>query len=245
MQIEIFGISDKGKIRSLNEDSYIIQGFKNSESKGFCVLADGMGGHNAGEVASLMAIKTISSALKETLKSDKNIPGVIVKAVKSANSEIYKVADENEEQRGMGTTAVVCVIADDQLYIGNVGDSRAYLLRGDEILRITVDHSVVEELISIGSITREEAYSHPKRHVITRALGTDTDIEADIYEYTLKSGDTLILCSDGLTEMLKESEIRELTDRKEDIPNIVMSLVDKANENGGIDNITVIGARFS
>ena len=149
----------------------------------------------------------------------------------------------NPEQAGMGTTLVVAYVKGSQLWIANIGDSCAYVVNSKEICKITVDHSVVEELVRRGSITREEARNHPDKNIITRALGTDNFVDADYYDYKLSSGETVILCSDGLTEMVRDERIQEIVANEHDIDKVVETLVNEANENGGVDNITVVAFR--
>lgn len=242
--MDTFGLSDVGCVRELNEDCFCIHGFKNS-NRGFCILADGMGGHNAGEVASQNAVKFVADEMQRlTAEENAGIPGRINEAICNANQKIYKMSCENEIHRGMGTTIVVTFISDGAAYIANVGDSRAYAVRGDEIVQITKDHSVVAELLMSGMITREEAYMHPQKNIITRAVGTDKSVVADVFEYDFAEGDVLIMCSDGLSNMLDDNEIYNIVKMEENSENTVCRLVDTAKENGGIDNITVICIRF-
>lgn len=242
--MDTFGLSDVGCVRELNEDCFCIHGF-NEERDGFCVLADGMGGHNAGEVASQHAVKFVADDMQKLLyEKSGGIPGKINEAVRDANSKIYKMSCENEIHKGMGTTIVVAFISDGAAFIANVGDSRAYAVRGDEIVQITKDHSVVAELMMSGMITPEEARKHPQKNIITRAVGTDEDVAADVFEYDFAEGDVLLMCSDGLSTMLDDSEIYEIVNSEENSENTVRRLIDTAKEKGGIDNITVICIRF-
>ena len=246
MVVEVFGLTDIGKKRELNEDSYRICGFENGKPLGFCVLADGMGGHNAGEVASGNAVEIIAGELEECLgeeDSDK-ISLNIAAAIDLANARIYEMSLHSAEQAGMGTTTVLAYIKDSLVRVANIGDSRAYVISDKEICRMTIDHSVVEQLIRSGTITREEAKTHPDKNIITRALGTEEFVDADFFDYEASEGETIILCSDGLTEMVSEDEIKECVNNAESIASAVNTLVGKANENGGTDNITVVAVRF-
>ncbi|MEG1880146.1 MAG: Stp1/IreP family PP2C-type Ser/Thr phosphatase [Oscillospiraceae bacterium] len=246
MGFDVFGASDVGCIRELNEDSFKICGFSPTENSGFCVLADGMGGHSAGEVASQKAVDVVSESLNGILDEceRKSLPQIINRAIEEANSQIYNLAKQDTAKAGMGTTIVVSCFEPDGAYIANVGDSRAYAYRNDELYQITRDHSVVEEMVENGSITREEARFHPQKNIITRALGTDDDTCADIFEYDYCLGDVLIMCSDGLSGMVSDREISYIIKSGKDAKDIVEELIKSAKESGGTDNITVICIRF-
>lgn len=243
--VEVFGLSDVGCIRELNEDCYCICGFGDNSERGFCILADGMGGHNAGEVASQNAVKLIAEEMNRLLESgEKEIPGQLSRAVSAANTGVYTMASENPIHRGMGTTVVTAFIDDGTAYVANVGDSRAYAVRDDEIVQITTDHSVVSELVMRGTITKEEARLHPQKNIITRAVGTDKSVRTDIFEYNYSPGDVMIICSDGLSTMLDDSRILEIIKIKKTSEDTVNSLIAAAKDEGGLDNITVICIRF-
>ena len=243
--VEVFGLSDVGCIRELNEDCYCICGFGDNSERGFCILADGMGGHNAGEVASQNAVKLIAEEMNRLLESgEKEIPGQLSRAVSAANTGVYTMASENPIHRGMGTTVVTAFIDDGTAYVANVGDSRAYAVRDDEIVQITTDHSVVSELVMRGTITKEEARLHPQKNIITRAVGTDKSVRTDIVEYNYSPGDVMIICSDGLSTMLDDNRILEIIKSKKTSEDTVNSLIAAAKDEGGLDNITVICIRF-
>ena len=243
--VEVFGLSDVGCIRELNEDCSCICGFGDNSERGFCILADGMGGHNAGEVASQNAVKLIAEEMNRLLESgEKEIPGQLSRAVSAANTGVYTMASENPIHRGMGTTVVTAFIDDGTAYVANVGDSRAYAVRDDEIVQITTDHSVVSELVMRGTITKEEARLHPQKNIITRAVGTDKSVRTDIFEYNYSPGDVMIICSDGLSTMLDDSRILEIIKSKKTSEDTVNSLIAAAKDEGGLDNITVICIRF-
>ncbi|HEX3030581.1 MAG TPA: Stp1/IreP family PP2C-type Ser/Thr phosphatase [Clostridia bacterium] len=234
--------SDAGSVRENNEDSYnIIAGYSGIPIA--FIIADGMGGHNSGEVASKMAVEYISNYIlryPDTFSDDADMPSVISDIIKKANSSVFELSKEQEANYGMGTTLILAVEGNKKLFIGHVGDSRAYVIRNNEIARITVDHSYVEELVKLGSLTREEAENHPQKNIITRALGCSEDIEVDIYDYDMCENDIFVLCTDGLTNMLEEEEIKEIVLQNDNPEAACDILVRKANENGGEDNITVI-----
>lgn len=243
--VEVFGLSDVGCIRELNEDCYCIGGFEDNSELGFCILADGMGGHNAGEVASQNAVKFIADEMNGLLESGgKEIPARLSEAVAAANNRVYTMAEENPIHSGMGTTVVAAFINDGTAYVANVGDSRAYAVRNDEIVQITTDHSVVSELVMRGTITKEEARLHPQKNIITRAVGTDKSVRTDIFEYNYSPGDVMIICSDGLSAMLGDKEILKIINSKKTSEDTVNSLITAAKDEGGLDNITVICIRF-
>lgn len=244
--IETFGLSDVGCVRELNEDSFCIHGFDEEHDRGFYILADGMGGHNAGEVASQNAVKTVAEELSLKIGNilENEIPKALIDAVAKANDRIYGMSLQNSYHRGMGTTLVIAVTCGGTAYVANVGDSRAYAHRAGELVQITADHSVVAELVMNGTITKDEARVHPQKNIITRAVGTDEKVRADIFEYDYEAGDTLLICSDGLCTMLTDDEICGIINGGETSENTVCKLVDAAKEKGGLDNVTVICIRF-
>ena len=220
--------TDVGSIRDHNEDSLLVKA-------PLFVIADGMGGHAAGEIASELAIQTLDKAQIDKLDAD-----ALRHAVIEANGLIMEGAQKGLGRRGMGTTLTAAVIENDQLLIAQVGDSRAYLLQDGQLHQITRDHSLVEELVSTGQITEEEARLHPNRSVITRALGSDTAVQPDMFEMRLHEGDRLLLCSDGLNSMIDDVEIKEVLSQNSDPQDAADALIQAANEAGGYDNITVI-----
>ncbi len=230
--MRFFARSDIGKVRQLNEDHY------------FCkppylgIVADGMGGHAAGEIASKLAVDSVLQYLAEQEVMDET---VLKEAVIRANSAICSMSRQREECSGMGTTITMCCEQEDTLYWAHVGDSRMYLLRAGELRQMTQDHSYVGDLLRSGQITKEEARVHPKRNLLTRAVGAEREIEIDTGAFPMQAGDILLLCSDGLTNMVTEQEIQEelLRDRGE-LETAVARLIERANENGGTDNSTVL-----
>ena len=243
MSIEAYGNTNIGKIRKINEDSFAIYGFK--DDSGFAVIADGMGGHNAGEIASATAVDEIRSALEKSFEADESIPSAITSAVNAANRRIFDMSIHNKGQSGMGTTVIITAVKDGAVYAANVGDSRIYLMYDGKLRQVTKDHSFVEELITAGSITREEAATHPGRHTITRAVGTDARVKTDIFELECKVGDVILMCSDGLSDMLSPVQIEKIISQSEKISDAVESLIAAANESGGADNITLVGIKFT
>lgn len=245
--IKAFGASDVGCVRELNEDCFCLNIFDADKNEGFFILADGMGGHNAGEVASQTVVKYIADKLMRLKEDDipeKEIPSFISHAIEEANDHVYKMALENDDQSGMGTTAVVAVVKGDKIFIANVGDSRAYSIKENDISRITIDHSVVEELVLSGMITEEEARNHPQKNIITRAVGTDKEVDVDLFEKESEKETVLMLCSDGLCSMLDDKEILEIVTQYSNCEEAVQMLINRAKQNGGLDNITVIFIRF-
>ena len=236
----VFAKTDIGKAREKNQDYYYVSE-ENDEPKIY-ILADGMGGYKGGEVASKLATesvkKYIQSNFDSIIKDKESILKLIASAVEYANMVVYEKSKETQELEGMGTTLEVCLIYNNKAYIGHVGDSRVYRIRNEVIRKLTKDHSYVQQLIEDKKITREEAKTHPKKNMITRALGCTPYVEPDLRARNFEKGDIFILCSDGLTNMVEEKQIYEII--KEDIQNAAERLVDEANQAGGYDNITVI-----
>jgi len=236
-------ISDVGKAREKNEDSYTI-----IEDDKFLVLsvADGMGGHNAGDRASKIASETIKKIFSKEKKSlwENEIDEIelLKLTFKECNDKIFTTATEIKEYHGMGTTLTICIINKDnkKIFVGNVGDSRFYIINTikDEIKKITKDHSLVEEMIKNEEISREEAFNHPKKNIITRALGPDKKVDVDIFFAELNIKDILLLCTDGLTNHIKDNEIKELILDKN--KKSLDFLIEEVNKRGGSDNTTII-----
>lgn len=236
----VSAISDIGTRRENNEDALYAS---NDKDIPLYIVADGMGGHNAGDIASTMAIDIIKEKFmsnKESLNSSKKIKKFIKNVLIETNGIIYEKSIDELNCEGMGTTVVLGYYYDNRVYIGHVGDSRAYIIRGNNIIQITEDHTLVNELIKKGSITQSQALNHPQRNVITQALGTSIDIEYDIYTVEFTAGEILLLCSDGLYNMLEEEIILGILKRSRTLDDGVKALVNIANEKGGIDNITII-----
>lgn len=235
--IKTFSLTDVGMKRKLNQD-YV---FSSEEPVGHLpnlfIVADGMGGHKAGDHASRCAVNTMVESIKAN--EDENPIRIIREAVERANHEVFVTANENPDMAGMGTTTVAATICEDVLYVANVGDSRLYVV-DDDIHQITKDHSLVEEMIRMGEIARGEARNHPDKNIITRAIGAADDIRIDFFDLNLKEGDLIVMCSDGLSNMVDDDEICMTMKGVSDVVEKAETLVKKANDNGGRDNIAVI-----
>ena len=236
----VFAKTDIGKVRKINQDYYYTSE-ENSIPK-LCILADGMGGYKGGEVASKLAVdsarKYIENNFSNNFSEKEEILKLIGNAVEYANMVVYEKSKEVQELEGMGTTLEVCLIYNNKAYIGHVGDSRIYRIRKDVIRKLTKDHSYVQQLVEDKKITREEAKIHPKKNMLTRALGCTPYVEPDLRARNFEKGDIFIMCSDGLTNMVEEKRIYELV--KQDINTAAGNLINEANSAGGYDNITVI-----
>lgn len=236
--IKTFSITDIGKRRKLNQDYVYTSETAVGNLPNIFLVADGMGGHNAGDYASRYTIETI---VDEVSKSDEESPVfVLEKAIKAANGFIRKKAEEEIELNGMGTTVVAATIDGDKLCVANVGDSRLYIINKRDIKQITRDHSLVEEMVRMGGLKREMARNHPDKNIITRAIGAQEDVEVDFFELTLEKDDVILMCSDGLTNMIEDEEIRMIMQGQRDIVEKAESLIKAANNNGGKDNIAVV-----
>lgn len=236
--LQAFSITDIGKRRKLNQDYVFVSEGMIGNLPNLFIVADGMGGHNAGDYASKYTVEMIEKQIRTTGQMDTET--ILSDAIKRANSDIRGIASNDESLSGMGTTVVVATVSDDVLQVANVGDSRLYIIRQNEIRQITRDHSLVEEMVRMGGIDRLAARSHPDKNIITRAVGALDSIEVDFFREELKRGDMILLCSDGLTNMLEDEEIREIIGRETLLSEKGKQLVDAANENGGKDNISVI-----
>jgi PPM family protein phosphatase len=234
MRLVLAAATDVGRMRKNNEDSYL-------SSKPVAAVADGMGGHSAGEVASAIAIEELAALRdrgpweNETAATDD-----LKQAILRANRRIREMAASDRKLNGMGTTLVALLEDGDMVHMANVGDSRGYLLRQGELSQVTVDHSLVQELVDDGRLSPEDAERHPQRSVITRALGIDPEVEFDLFTYKLQVGDRLLLCSDGLSDVVEPAQIRKVLLRIPSAQRAARELVTVANEQGGPDNITVI-----
>ncbi len=224
--------SDVGRQRQGNEDNYFVQ-------SPLFVLADGMGGAQAGEVASEITIEAFRDGLP-----DGAVETGLVQTIEHANERVHEQATTIPEYHGMGTTCTVAYVAEEEVVIAHVGDSRAYLLRDGELTRLTRDHSLVGELLDRGKVTEEEAMTHPQRSVITRAVGPEPTVKVDAERLAARPGDIYLLCSDGLTDMVDPEIVHSIVDgKREELPQAAAELVDLANTNGGRDNISVILVR--
>jgi protein phosphatase len=223
-------ITDTGRKRRRNEDAYVVE-------PPLFAIADGMGGAQAGEVASRLA----AAAVRESGADGAGGEAGIVALMQEANRRVYDRSSTDPHTSGMGTTMTVALVEADRVAFGHVGDSRAYLIRDGRIEQLTEDHSLVNELMKSGKLSPEEAETHPQRSVITRALGTDPDVDVDTFSVPAQGGDLFLLCSDGLTDMVEQGEILALVERNRDsIEAALKSLVKAANRGGGEDNITIV-----
>jgi len=247
--MEVAYRSDIGKIRDLDEDSILVIRIDSvyssiRQERALFILADGMGGHNAGEVASSLAVRKIAEYLFPTLISLADVDWSLAlrSGIKEVNKSVIDYGIKNPEFQGMGTTLVVAILIDRKLYVGNIGDSRLYLINGNrkEIRQVTKDHSLVQKLVDNGKITKEEARDHPQKNIITRAIGCFPEVEADTFELDLERDDIILLCCDGLTDVVDDDEIKEIVLRNKDIQKVCDELIKAANDRGGPDNISVI-----
>ena len=239
IKINAFGKTDVGLMRTINQDSIFVSTQPIGNLPNLFIVADGMGGHKAGDVASREAIERFVKYACTTHMSD---PANILDAgIISVNKDIFDMANSNKDYSGMGTTFVAASLVENHVYIANVGDSRLYLI-GRDIRQITRDHSLVEDMVRMGVLEREEARTHYKKNVITKAIGVADDKTStpDIFEIEVENGDKLLLCSDGLTNMVEDYDIKKIVKDNDSIEDAVRELIRQANENGGKDNISAI-----
>ncbi len=238
-----FAKTDVGKAREINEDYYYIT--PPGEEPRVYILADGMGGYNGGEVASKLAVTTTLSYIQSNFasipKDKEDILNLVKSAVEYANMVVYEKASKEKELEGMGTTLDVCLIYHNKVYIGHVGDSRVYRIRKEFIRKLTHDHSYVQKLVKDGTITEEEATHHPKKNMLMKALGCKAFVDPDVTIKGFIKDDILLMCSDGLTNMVNDEEIYKIIKKEGTLA--AEKLVEKANENGGYDNVTAIVIR--
>ena len=235
--MKTFSMTDIGKRREMNQDYVFTSETAVGNLPNLFLVADGMGGHKAGEYASRFTVDTIVESVKASRETE---PVAIMKeAVTKANELLIEEARADEKKLGMGTTIVVATILGKKLYVANVGDSRLYLVNR-EISQITRDHSLVEEMVRLGEMDKAEAKDHPDKNVITRAIGAIPDVVIDFFEVELEEEDTVLMCSDGLTNMIEDEDIKKIILTQRDIAEKAEKLVMTANENGGKDNITVV-----
>ncbi len=247
MALTAFGLTDVGRKRRHNEDAYLMDA-----ERGLFVVADGMGGHAAGEVASRITVESIQEFISGTEDEHENTwpfgfnnrysleGNRLTTAVEKANERVMRAVQNRPELKGMGTTVVAALFEPGRTTLVHVGDSRAYLFRHGELRRLTDDHSWVQEQVNAGILTEDEAKSHPLKNVVTRALGGASHVAPDLIEIPTVAGDRFLLCSDGLTGMVGDDEIVDLLKSDSSIEKVVRTLVDLANEHGGVDNVTAI-----
>ena len=232
-----YSVTDVGQKRQVNQDYVYASEEPVGNLPNLFVVADGMGGHNAGDFASSFAVQTLVRTILED--ENQNPIKIIRHAVEEANRKVLEESKLHAEMSGMGTTMVLVTIIDDYAYVANVGDSRLYLIE-DQILQITKDHSLVQEMVRRGLITKEEAREHPDKNIITRVLGIGPEIEVDFFDIHLKENSVLLLCSDGLSNMVSDEDIWRIVNTSREMKEAGMRLVSLANENGGKDNIAVV-----
>lgn len=233
-----YAVTDIGVKRTMNQDTF----FCTEESVGILpncfIVADGMGGHNAGDIASKLVVSSFVSHLKTS--SERTPIQAIEEAIKASNEELIAKAMDVKELEGMGTTFVMATLIDDELLVANIGDSRLYLIKDDKIIQITRDHSLVAEMVRKGEIKKEEARFHPQKNVVLRAISTQGVVSPDFYKIKVKKDDIFLLCSDGLSDMLEDTEIIKTIGEYSEVSDIAERMVVLANENGGKDNITLV-----
>lgn len=232
-----YATTDVGRVRKVNQDYIFCSMMPVGKLPNLFIVADGMGGHKAGDLASRYTVETLIKNI-ESSGSDNPIT-IINDAIVNANKLLLEKAAESEDYEGMGTTLVVCTIIGESLYVANVGDSRLYLYDG-KLSQITRDHSLVEEMVALGKLNRDEARTHKRKNVITRAIGGGKEVMADFFEAELTAGNRIIMCSDGLSNMVDDGEIEQILSSGLPIEDKAGRLIDRANENGGADNIAVV-----
>ena len=241
--MESYFLTDTGRVREHNEDSVTI--LKNINGEYLLAVADGMGGHKAGEVASSMAINHLTKEfdLLDSIGDKKEAIKWIRKQVEDINNEIFAYTNENEKSKGMGTTLVLALYTKDYLLFGNIGDSSGFVLKNNELFKITKDHTLVNLLVKNGELTEEEAKNHPKKNILMRALGANNPIEVDIF-LVEEEVDGIFLCSDGLTTMLNKEQIEKVLSQNNSLEENIIKLIRKANVRGGLDNISIACLTF-
>mgnify|MGYP000743406946 FL=1 len=236
--MRIYSATDVGQKRKMNQDYVFVSEGPVGNLPNLFTVADGMGGHNAGDYASSHAVRILVDEIRED--ADYNPVKVIRHAIEAANTEIRNRAQEDENLRGMGTTMVVATIVDQYAYVANVGDSRLYVIQ-DGIRQVTRDHSLVQEMVRMGEISEAEARNHPDKNIITRALGAEKTVDVDFFDLKLEKGCTILMCSDGLSNMVEDKKMEEIIlNSDEDITWKGNTLIQEANNNGGKDNIAII-----
>ncbi|MBP5275731.1 MAG: Stp1/IreP family PP2C-type Ser/Thr phosphatase [Lachnospiraceae bacterium] len=235
--------TDIGKLRQLNQDFVFTSELPLGALDNLFLVADGMGGHKAGDYASKCAVETVIQMCSES--KGKRMVTAISDAINEANTRIRRKAMEDENMVGMGTTMVLATVSDDTLTVANVGDSRLYIVSDENtITQITRDHSLVEEMVRMGGIDRVSARNHPDKNIITRAIGATGNVNIDFFEVPLKDGDVILMCSDGLSNMIDDKEILKIVSGEEDIEESAAKLIETANSNGGSDNISVVLIKY-
>ena len=235
--MKYYAMTDVGRRREMNQDYVYAMGHPIGPFPNLLVVADGMGGHKAGDFASKFTVEVVKREIagSRSRKPEK----VLHDAIQVANRELIRVASRDVKLEGMGTTLVVATVIGDTLYFANIGDSRLYLI-DDNIKQLSKDHSLVEEMVRLGGIKAEDARNHPDKNIITRAMGVKDEAEADFYEFRIKRGDKILMCTDGLSNMVEDEDMFGLVKGSRDVVEAVQMLIDRANSNGGRDNIGVV-----
>ncbi len=235
--MKYYAMTDVGRRREMNQDYVYATGQPIGPFPNLLVVADGMGGHKAGDFASKFTVEVVKREIagSRSRKPEK----VMHDAIQVANRELIRVAARDVKLEGMGTTLVVATVIGDTLYFANIGDSRLYLI-DDNIKQLSKDHSLVEEMVRLGGIKAEDARNHPDKNIITRAMGVKDEAEADFYEFRIKRGDKILMCTDGLSNMVEDEDMFGLVKGSRDVVEAVQMLIDRANSNGGRDNIGVV-----
>ena len=233
-----FYLTDPGKVRSHNEDSVIIT--RNMDNDYLMAVADGMGGHSAGEVASSIAIQYLGKHFQDTFLHMEKVDAVhwLRDSVTEINGLIFEYVKDHPESKGMGTTLVIALLTKDYILFGNIGDSSGFVIKDEKLHKVTYDHTLVNLLVSAGEVTEEQAKDHPKKNVLMKALGANDPIDIDIFDCDMGVS-SILLCSDGLTNMLEEDQIQKVLLSEAEIEDKVIKLIRKANNRGGTDNISV------
>lgn len=232
-----FSMTDTGVLREMNQDYFFASDVPVGNLPNLYIVADGMGGHRAGEYASRYTIERVVASVSRSPGAE---PIIVLKdAIRKANELLIREAAEDTDKKGMGTTLVIATIYGDHMYVANIGDSRLYIVNSG-ITQITKDHSLVEEMVRIGEMDESQAWEHPDKNIITRAIGATPEVEADFFEVDLTPEDTILMCSDGLTNMIRDEDIMEIINSEKTVETQVRTLIETANSNGGKDNITVV-----
>lgn len=235
--MRVYSGTDIGRRRSVNQDYVYVSEASVGNLPNLFIVADGMGGHNAGDFASAFAVRVMVDSVKGN--ADFNPIKVIRHGIEVANHELIEQAKKSEERKGMGTTIVVATVVGNYVYVANVGDSRLYVA-GDHITQITKDHSLVQEMVRMGELTEEDARNHPDKNIITRALGAEETVNIDFFDFKLERDSNILMCSDGLSNMVSNEEIQEIIQSESEVQEKGKALLRLANEHGGKDNIAVV-----
>lgn len=244
LKLLAYGISDKGKVRDHNEDAFVLD-----DSKGIYLVADGVGGQNAGEIASMIIAQVLPLMLSQKIAENLDdtsdrIEAIVKEVLEDLSQQIRNHSKINQALEGMASTVVFVIVRSQGVYVAHAGDSRAYLFRNGTMAQITTDHSLVAKLIEIGKITKEEARNHPAKHIVTSVLGQEEQLDTEIFFFKPQDGDYLLLCSDGLSDMVSDERICDIILKEKNVEELCSTLVTTALKSGGIDNITVILIRW-